>query len=263
MIPPQDTVAVPAYPPPAIAESHHRALRAHQELLEQIGRLQESNCDLIRECNAHGERLSAKDKEIQALQQEKAELECRINRLQSDNVELQEKAIKDSTKMLAVQLQEEKMRESLVLMQNVNKNLLGRNAALEHHIKSLPQPSTTPSRGDDVERSVESRSMYDIEISTQLFSHTTGIFQALPTKVTHSRDKPDQIPTDTNFDDAMSKSKNHTNHNQNKKAHRNGIKKPKSGRTRSLKGVDAKFRRNARHALAGARKARAEAKAES
>jgi hypothetical protein len=30
----------------------------------------------------------------------------------------------------------------------------------------------------------------------------------------------------------------HTNHNQNKKAHRNGIKKPKSaGRTRSLKGV--------------------------
>jgi hypothetical protein len=34
----------------------------------------------------------------------------------------------------------------------------------------------------------------------------------------------------------------HTNHNQNKKAHRNGIKKPKSaGRTRSLKGVRWQF----------------------
>ena len=29
----------------------------------------------------------------------------------------------------------------------------------------------------------------------------------------------------------------HTNHNQNRKAHRNGIKKPTSHRTRSLKGV--------------------------
>ncbi|KDR83331.1 hypothetical protein GALMADRAFT_132796 [Galerina marginata CBS 339.88] len=58
----------------------------------------------------------------------------------------------------------------------------------------------------------------------------------------------------------MAKSKNHTNHNQNKKAHRNGIRKPKSTRTRSLKGVDAKFRRNARFALAGSNKARLEAK---
>ncbi|KAI0291731.1 ribosomal L29e protein family-domain-containing protein, partial [Russula brevipes] len=54
----------------------------------------------------------------------------------------------------------------------------------------------------------------------------------------------------------------HTNHNQTKKAHRNGIKKPKSaGRTRSLKGVDPKFRRNALYALVGSRKARAEQKA--
>ncbi|KAL0949603.1 hypothetical protein HGRIS_009649 [Hohenbuehelia grisea] len=59
----------------------------------------------------------------------------------------------------------------------------------------------------------------------------------------------------------MAKSKNHTNHNQNKKAHRNGIKRPATHRTRSLKGVDAKFRRNARHALVGSRKARVEAKA--
>ncbi|EIW82215.1 hypothetical protein CONPUDRAFT_153099 [Coniophora puteana RWD-64-598 SS2] len=61
----------------------------------------------------------------------------------------------------------------------------------------------------------------------------------------------------------MAKSKNHTNHNQNRKAHRNGIKKPKSNRTRSLKGVDPKFRRNSLHALVGSRKAREEQKASS
>ncbi len=36
---------------------------------------------------------------------------------------------------------------------------------------------------------------------------------------------------------AMAKSKNHTNHNQNYKAHRNGIKKPKRVRWISTKGV--------------------------
>ncbi|RDX53074.1 hypothetical protein K466DRAFT_587231 [Polyporus arcularius HHB13444] len=59
----------------------------------------------------------------------------------------------------------------------------------------------------------------------------------------------------------MAKSKNHTNHNQSRKAHRNGIKKPQSHRTRSMKGVDPKFRRNSRFALVGSRKARAEQKA--
>ncbi|KIY72962.1 hypothetical protein CYLTODRAFT_449430 [Cylindrobasidium torrendii FP15055 ss-10] len=59
----------------------------------------------------------------------------------------------------------------------------------------------------------------------------------------------------------MAKSKNHTNHNQNKKAHRNGIKRPSAGRTTSMKGVDAKFRRNFRFALAGSHKARVEQKA--
>lgn len=60
----------------------------------------------------------------------------------------------------------------------------------------------------------------------------------------------------------MAKSKNHTNHNQNRKAHRNGIKKPKKiGRHFSLRGVDAKFRRNQRFAVAGTQKALAEAKA--
>ncbi|ORX72129.1 hypothetical protein DL89DRAFT_265768, partial [Linderina pennispora] len=49
----------------------------------------------------------------------------------------------------------------------------------------------------------------------------------------------------------MSKSKNHTNHNQNKKAHRNGIKKPKANRYPSLKGVDPKFLRNQRFAKRG------------
>ncbi|CAG8488127.1 7110_t:CDS:2 [Paraglomus occultum] len=49
----------------------------------------------------------------------------------------------------------------------------------------------------------------------------------------------------------MAKSKNHTNHNQNRKAHRNGIKKPKSYRYPSLKGVDPKFLRNQRFAKKG------------
>ncbi|XP_023024569.1 ribosomal protein L29 [Leptinotarsa decemlineata] len=44
----------------------------------------------------------------------------------------------------------------------------------------------------------------------------------------------------------MAKSKNHTNHNQNRKAHRNGIKKPKRFRHESTLGMDAKFLRNQR-----------------
>jgi len=59
----------------------------------------------------------------------------------------------------------------------------------------------------------------------------------------------------------MAKSKNHTNHNQSYKAHRNGIRSKPAQRTKSLKGVDAKFRRNARFALNGSRKARIEEKA--
>ena len=42
----------------------------------------------------------------------------------------------------------------------------------------------------------------------------------------------------------MAKSKNHTNHNQNKKDHRNGIKRPQSQRFPSLTGVDPKYVRN-------------------
>ncbi|CAO3667941.1 unnamed protein product [Umbelopsis ramanniana] len=49
----------------------------------------------------------------------------------------------------------------------------------------------------------------------------------------------------------MSKSKNHTNHNQNKKAHRNGIRKPTRNRYPSLKGVDAKFIKNQRFVKRG------------
>ncbi|MBN3287912.1 RL29 protein, partial [Polyodon spathula] len=39
----------------------------------------------------------------------------------------------------------------------------------------------------------------------------------------------------------MAKSKNHTSHNQARKAHRNGIKKPKSQRYESLKGVSGVY----------------------
>uniref|UniRef100_A0A493TFN5 60S ribosomal protein L29 n=2 Tax=Anas platyrhynchos TaxID=8839 RepID=A0A493TFN5_ANAPP len=46
----------------------------------------------------------------------------------------------------------------------------------------------------------------------------------------------------------MAKSKNHTTHNQSRKWHRNGIKKPRTHRYESLKGVDPKFLRNMRFA---------------
>ncbi|KGB76530.1 60S ribosomal protein L29 [Cryptococcus deuterogattii 99/473] len=59
----------------------------------------------------------------------------------------------------------------------------------------------------------------------------------------------------------MAKSKNHTAHNQNKKAHRNKIQRPKTNKYHSLKGVDPKFRRNARFAAQGSAKAIREAKA--
>ena len=49
----------------------------------------------------------------------------------------------------------------------------------------------------------------------------------------------------------MAKSKNHTAHNQNYKAHRNGLKKPKTTRFRALKGMDPKFLRNMRFAKKG------------
>ena len=47
----------------------------------------------------------------------------------------------------------------------------------------------------------------------------------------------------------MAKSKNHTNHNQNKKAHKNGIHKVKRQRYISLKGVDPKFLKNRRRSF--------------
>ncbi|XP_068084110.1 large ribosomal subunit protein eL29 [Anabrus simplex] len=46
----------------------------------------------------------------------------------------------------------------------------------------------------------------------------------------------------------MAKSKNHTNHNQNRKAHRNGIKRPTRYRHESTLGMDAKFLKNQRFA---------------
>ncbi|XP_025423299.1 60S ribosomal protein L29 [Sipha flava] len=49
----------------------------------------------------------------------------------------------------------------------------------------------------------------------------------------------------------MAKSKNHTNHNQNRKDHRNGIKRPKKFRHESRRGVCQKFLRNQKYALKG------------
>uniref|UniRef100_A0A6B2E6V6 60S ribosomal protein L29 n=1 Tax=Phlebotomus kandelakii TaxID=1109342 RepID=A0A6B2E6V6_9DIPT len=49
----------------------------------------------------------------------------------------------------------------------------------------------------------------------------------------------------------MAKSKNHTNHNQNRKAHRNGIKRPKRKLHESTLGMCAKFLRNQRFAKKG------------
>ncbi|KTW27643.1 60S ribosomal protein L29 [Pneumocystis carinii B80] len=53
----------------------------------------------------------------------------------------------------------------------------------------------------------------------------------------------------------MAKSKNHTNHNQTRKAHRNGIRRPKTGRFLSLKYVDPKFALNRKYAIRGTFKA--------
>ncbi|KAI4161403.1 MAG: hypothetical protein L6R39_000075 [Caloplaca ligustica] len=66
-----------------------------------------------------------------------------------------------------------------------------------------------------------------------------------------------EIWTDGSY---LLESKNSSQHNQNKKAHRNGIKKPKTHRYPSLKGTDPKFRRNHRHALHGTMKALKEVK---
>merc|ERR1711879_424754 len=46
----------------------------------------------------------------------------------------------------------------------------------------------------------------------------------------------------------MAKSKNHTNHNQNRKAQRNGIKKLKQYKYKPNKGMEIKFYRNQRYA---------------
>ncbi|KAL1988115.1 hypothetical protein VTN96DRAFT_1146 [Rasamsonia emersonii] len=58
----------------------------------------------------------------------------------------------------------------------------------------------------------------------------------------------------------MAKSKNSSQHHRNRKDHRNGIKRPKTHRYPSLKGVDPKFRRNHRHALHGTMRALKERK---
>ncbi|CRG94800.1 60S ribosomal protein L29, putative [Plasmodium relictum] len=58
----------------------------------------------------------------------------------------------------------------------------------------------------------------------------------------------------------MAKSKNHTNHNQNRKAHKNGIKKPKKFKFMSRKGLDPKFFKNQKYCLKGLLKKKRELK---
>ncbi|KAH7650193.1 hypothetical protein FG379_003273 [Cryptosporidium bovis] len=59
----------------------------------------------------------------------------------------------------------------------------------------------------------------------------------------------------------MAKSKNHTNHNQNRKAHRNGIKKVKTYKKIATFGMNAKFLRNQRFCKKAVMKEAAEAAA--
>ncbi|KAG9047484.1 60S ribosomal protein L29 [Tulasnella sp. UAMH 9824] len=49
----------------------------------------------------------------------------------------------------------------------------------------------------------------------------------------------------------MAKSKNHTNHNQIRKAHRNGILKPKTNYARTLRYRNPKMRKNQKAVTAG------------
>jgi len=58
----------------------------------------------------------------------------------------------------------------------------------------------------------------------------------------------------------MAKSKNASQHNQNKKAHKNGIHKVKKQRFLSLKGVDPKFLRNRKRSFRKTLEARRAAK---
>ncbi|PRP89584.1 hypothetical protein PROFUN_00848 [Planoprotostelium fungivorum] len=54
----------------------------------------------------------------------------------------------------------------------------------------------------------------------------------------------------------MAKSKNHTNHNQGHKNHRNGIKRAQQHKYSTTKGMDTKFLRNQRFAKRGLRAAK-------
>ncbi|KAN0063365.1 60S ribosomal protein L29 [Thecaphora frezii] len=56
------------------------------------------------------------------------------------------------------------------------------------------------------------------------------------------------------MDRGRAKSKNSSQHTMSRKAHRNGIKKPKRLRHPSMRGVDPKFVRNQRFAQHGTEK---------
>merc|ERR1719506_1328264 len=59
------------------------------------------------------------------------------------------------------------------------------------------------------------------------------------------------FPPPCNLGSTMAKSKNHTNHNQIYKNHRNGIKKTRRPRKMSMAGMNCKFVRNQLYAKRG------------
>ncbi|KAJ6240715.1 60S ribosomal protein L29 [Anaeramoeba flamelloides] len=67
------------------------------------------------------------------------------------------------------------------------------------------------------------------------------------------------IPIDY-YKPKMTKRRNHSNHNQNRKHHRNGIKKPKRQRHRTKKGMYLPFAKNLKFVRKGTLKAKMEKK---
>ncbi|KAF8743022.1 Ribosomal L29e protein family, partial [Rhizoctonia solani] len=107
------------------------------------------------------------------------------------------------------------------------------------------------------------QSGYDLK---KMKLYSTIKFRLRPEAIIRPEDQPTLIALtahkQTKWPSLRSAFNPHTNHNQNKKAHRNGIKKPKTHYAGSMKGVDAKFRRNQKYARLGTQKALAAKKAE-
>jgi len=57
-----------------------------------------------------------------------------------------------------------------------------------------------------------------------------------------------KLDSESSISANMAKSKNHTNHNQNRKHHRNPTRKPSTKQRIKMKGMDPKFLRNMKFA---------------